>query len=41
MMARSRRGVTGAALAPMALFHLSNLYLALLFAAVAIDPLLR
>jgi protoheme IX farnesyltransferase len=41
MMARSHRGVTGAALAPMALFHLSNLYLALLFAAVAVDPLLR
>ncbi|MBA2550051.1 MAG: protoheme IX farnesyltransferase [Nocardioidaceae bacterium] len=29
------------ALAPMRLFHASNAYLALLFAAVAIDPLLR
>ena len=28
------------ALAPMRLFHLSNAYLAILFAAVAIDPLL-
>ena len=38
---RARRGTSGAALAPMPLFHLSNLYLALLFAAVAIDPLLH
>jgi protoheme IX farnesyltransferase len=29
-----------AALAPMRLFHGSNLYLALLFLAVALDPLL-
>ena len=26
---------------PMRLFHVSNLYLALLFVAVAVDPLLR
>ena len=40
MLAAVHRGVTGAALAPMRLFHLSNAYLAILFAAVAIDPLL-
>jgi protoheme IX farnesyltransferase len=28
-------------LRPMRFFHLSNVYLALLFSAVAIDPLLR
>ena len=40
MLAAVHRGVTGLALAPMQLFHLSNAYLAILFAAVAIDPLL-
>ncbi len=38
---RVRRGVTGAVLKPMRYFHLSNAYLALLFLAVAIDPLLH
>ena len=33
------RGLTGPALQPMRLFHVSNLYLALLFVAVAVDPL--
>ena len=40
MLAAVRRGVTGVALAPMRLFHLSNAYLAIVFAAVALDPLL-
>ncbi|MBA2478675.1 MAG: protoheme IX farnesyltransferase [Sporichthyaceae bacterium] len=40
MVAAVQRGVSGVALAPMQLFHLSNVYLAILFAAVAIDPLL-
>jgi heme o synthase len=35
-----RAGVTGVQLRPMRFFHLSNVYLALLFTAVAIDPLL-
>ncbi|MFC0040937.1 heme o synthase [Actinomadura rayongensis] len=34
-------GVTGVHLRPMRFFHLSNVYLALLFAAVAVDPLLH
>ena len=33
--------VSIAAIDPMRLFHVSNLYLALLFVAVALDPLLR
>jgi protoheme IX farnesyltransferase len=41
MLARVRSGVTGVRLRPMRFFHLSNTYLALLFLAVAIDPLLR
>ncbi len=41
LYAQARAGRTGTALAPMRLFHLSNLYLALLFLAVAIDPLLH
>lgn len=41
MRGRVRRGLTGPALSPMRLFHWSNTYLALLFVAVAIDPLLR
>ena len=40
MLAAVHRGATGVALAPMQLFHLSNAYLAILFAAVAVDPLL-
>ncbi|WP_375708324.1 heme o synthase [Actinomadura sp. K4S16] len=35
-----RAGVTGVHLRPMRFFHLSNVYLALLFTAVAVDPLL-
>ena len=35
-----RAGVTGVHLRPMRFFHLSNVYLALLFTAVALDPLL-
>jgi protoheme IX farnesyltransferase len=38
---RARSGLTGVGLRPMRFFHLSNTYLALLFVAVAIDPLLR
>ncbi|HEX2313069.1 MAG TPA: heme o synthase [Thermomonospora sp.] len=34
-----RSGVTGVKLRPMRFFHLSNVYLALLFTAVALDPL--
>jgi protoheme IX farnesyltransferase len=41
LFAHVRAGVTGVALRPMRFFHLSNVYLALLFAAVAIDPLFR
>jgi heme o synthase len=41
LLARVRAGVTGAVLKPMRYFHLSNAYLALLFLAVAIDPLLH
>jgi len=37
----ARGGVTGVALKPMRLFHLSNTYLALLFVCAAIDPLVR
>ncbi|MFV2175064.1 heme o synthase [Actinomadura sp. LOL_016] len=36
-----RAGVTGVHLRPMRFFHLSNVYLALLFTAVSIDPLLH
>jgi len=35
-----RAGVSGVKLRPMRFFHLSNVYLALLFTAVALDPLL-
>jgi protoheme IX farnesyltransferase len=38
---RAERGLTDAALKPMRLFHWSNSYLALVFVAAAIDPLLR
>jgi heme o synthase len=41
LLARARRGLTGAALQPMRLFHWSNSYLALLFVAAAADTLLR
>jgi protoheme IX farnesyltransferase len=34
-------GATGVALRPMRFFHLSNVYLALLFTAVAVDPLIH
>ena len=38
---RAARGLTDAALKPMRLFHWSNSYLALVFVAAAVDPLLR
>ncbi|GLU49447.1 heme o synthase [Nocardiopsis ansamitocini] len=38
---QSRAGVSGAKLKTMNFFHLSNAYLALLFVAVTIDPLLK
>jgi protoheme IX farnesyltransferase len=41
LLARANTGADGAALRPMRLFHFSNIYLALLFIAAAIDPLLR
>jgi protoheme IX farnesyltransferase len=37
---RARRGLEDAALKPMRLFHWSNSYLALVFVAAAVDPLL-
>jgi protoheme IX farnesyltransferase len=37
----ARKGLTGTALRPMRMFHLSNTYLALLFVCAAIDPLVR
>jgi len=41
LLVRARRGLTDAALRPMRLFHWSNSYLALVFVAAAVDPLLR
>ena len=41
LLARAHTGAEGAALRPMRLFHFSNIYLALLFIAAAIDPLLH
>lgn len=41
MWARSRRSEELSVISPMRLFHSSNLYLSLLFVAVALDPLLR
>ena len=41
LRARVRSGATGVALRPMRLFHWSNAYLALLFLAVAVSPLLH
>jgi protoheme IX farnesyltransferase len=40
LILRVRRGRSGLDLRPMRFFHWSNLYLALLFVAVALDPLL-
>jgi protoheme IX farnesyltransferase len=40
LLLRARRGLVDAALQPMRLFHLSNSYLAIVFIAAAIDPLL-
>jgi len=40
LVRRARAGLDDAALKPMRLFHWSNSYLALLFAAMAVDPLL-
>jgi protoheme IX farnesyltransferase len=41
LLLRARDGLTEAALKPMRLFHWSNSYLALVFVAAAVDPLLR
>jgi protoheme IX farnesyltransferase len=41
LLVRARSGLTDAALKPMRLFHWSNSYLALVFVAAAIDPLLH
>jgi protoheme IX farnesyltransferase len=41
LWSRSRSTDNPAAMDPMRLFHVSNLYLALLFVAVALDPLVR
>jgi protoheme IX farnesyltransferase len=41
LLARANTGAEGPALRPMRLFHFSNIYLALLFIAAAIDPLLH
>jgi protoheme IX farnesyltransferase len=38
LLARAKRGATGVTLRPMRFFHLSNVYMALLFSAVAVDP---
>lgn len=40
LLGRARAGLTDADLRPMRLFHLSNSYLAIVFLAAAIDPLL-
>lgn len=40
LLVRARRGLLDAALKPMRLFHLSNSYLAVVFMAAAVDPLL-
>ena len=39
LLRRARAGQTDAALNPMRLFHYSNSYLALVFIAAAVDPL--
>ena len=41
LLRRARTGLTDAALKPMRLFHWTNSYLALVFVAAAVDPLLR
>jgi protoheme IX farnesyltransferase len=41
MWARSRGTEDLSVIKPMVLFHASNLYLSLLFVAVALEPLLR
>ncbi|WP_460366853.1 heme o synthase [Actinocorallia lasiicapitis] len=41
LLGRVNSGLTGALLRPMRFFHLSNTYLALLFTAVAVDPLIK
>jgi protoheme IX farnesyltransferase len=41
LLRRASRGLTDAELRPMRLFHWSNSYLALVFIAAAVDPLLR
>ena len=41
LLSRANAGLRDAALKPMRLFHWSNSYLALIFVAAAIDPLLR
>jgi protoheme IX farnesyltransferase len=41
LLRRTQRGLTDSAAQPMRLFHWSNSYLALVFVAAAIDPLLR
>jgi protoheme IX farnesyltransferase len=41
LLRRTQRGLTDSAAQPMRLFHWSNSYLALIFVAAAIDPLLR
>ena len=41
LKARADRGVTGALLKPMQLFHGTNLYLTVLFVAVAVDALVQ
>ena len=41
LKARADRGVTGALLRPMQLFHGTNLYLTVLFVAVAVDALVH
>ena len=41
LLLRARQGLVDAALKPMRLFHWSNSYLALVFVAAAVDPLLR
>jgi protoheme IX farnesyltransferase len=41
LLRRTRLGMTDAVAQPMRLFHWSNSYLALVFVAAAVDPLLR
>jgi len=41
LLGRARRGVAGAALKPMRLFHYSITYVTVVFLAVAVDPLLH